>query len=193
MSEIAWRPSWCRKLRSKERSLHRFEGSERLVLAHDMPTSPFTDDFIPEFVVYQADPSSHDFTPAFYAAINKFHKITGNSLDTHPFAKQLDTCPTPQQVLNALQTQLTPFSKLRILNQRERLMGRLDPIVRIVHMLSEMLEQGIGLVSILDHLHVTVLWHPVLSHFHLQKKSSLLSVFFSEYVSHLTSYFSFMQ
>ena len=133
-------------------------------------------------MVRRGAPSILDFTPVFNAAINKFYKITGKSLDTHPFAEQLGTCRNPEAVSKVFQIQVKAFRRNQFLTTDAILMLWLDPIIQVLHILSETLGEGIGLVSILGRLHMTVLRHPILSHFHLPKKSSPRSVFFSKYV-----------
>jgi hypothetical protein len=99
----------------------------------------------------------HDFTPVFYAAINKFYKITGKSLDTHPFAEQLGTCRNPEAVSDIFRIQVKAFETNEFLTTDSVLMLWLDPIIQVLHILSETLGEGIGLVSILGRLHMTVL------------------------------------
>ena len=99
----------------------------------------------------------HDFTAIFYAAINKFYKITGKSLDTHPFAEQLGTCRNPEAVSDIFRIQVKAFKKNKYLTTDAVLMLWLDPIIQVLHILSETLGEGIGLVSILGRLHMTSL------------------------------------
>jgi hypothetical protein len=124
--------------------------------------------------------STDNFTAIFNAASIEYQTLTGKRLDTHPFAAQLDNCQNPEAISNILRTQAKAFSKYR--KGDERLMAWLDPTINILFTFSATLGEGIGLVSSLVHLHMTVLRHPVLSHFHLQRLSLLGSVFFSEYV-----------
>jgi hypothetical protein len=136
-----------------------------------------------------AGPSTNNFTAIFNAASNEYERLTGKSLDTHPFAAQLDTCQNPEAVSNVLRTQAQAFSKFR--EGDVRLMAWLDPTIHVLFTFSATLGEGIGLVSNFVHLHMTVLGHPVLSHSHLQKRSLPGSVFFSEYVLHPVPYLGF--
>ena len=133
--------------------------------------------------------STNNFTAIFNAAATEYQTLTGKSLDTHPFAVQLDSCQNPDAVSNLLRTQAQTFSKFR--KGDERLMAWLDPTIHILFTFSDTLGEGIGLVSDLVHSHMTVLGHPVLSRSHLQKRSLPGSVFSSEYGSPSVPYPSF--
>jgi hypothetical protein len=103
-----------------------------------------------------AGPSTNNFTTIFNAAANEYQKLTGKSLDTHPFAApQLDTCQNPEAVSALLRTQAQAFSKFR--EGDERLMAWLDPTIHILSTFSDTLGEGIGLVRKPVHLHMTYL------------------------------------
>jgi hypothetical protein len=70
----------------------------------------------------------------FSAATNEYQKVTGQRLDTHPFAVQLDACHDPEAVSSILRTQAQAFSEFRRGN--ERLMAWLGPTVHILHTFS---------------------------------------------------------
>jgi hypothetical protein len=89
-------------------------------------------------------PSNDNFTAIFQAASSEYKMITGKSLDTHPFAKQLDNCESPQAFSSVFRTQAQSFSKSRKSN--DRLVELLDPIVNILFTFSATLGEGIGLV-----------------------------------------------
>jgi fungal STAND N-terminal Goodbye domain len=127
-----------------------------------------------------AGPSTDNFTAIFNAAIVEYQTLTGKPLDTHPFAKKLDTCQSPEAVSNLLRTQAQAFNKFR--EGDERLMGWLGPTVNILSTFSDTLGEGISLVSNLVDPYMTVVGRPVFSHFRLQRRSLLGSVFFSGYV-----------
>ncbi|KAH9955010.1 hypothetical protein BC827DRAFT_1386558 [Russula dissimulans] len=92
-------------------------------------------------------PSTDNFIAIFNAAATKYHSVTGNSLETHPLAAQLDICRSPEAVSNLLRTQAQAFSKFR--KADEKLMAWLDPTVHILFTFSATLGEGIGLVTIL--------------------------------------------
>ena len=58
-------------------------------------------------------PSTDTFSATFNVASTEYQRITGQSLDTHPFAAQLDTCQNPEAISNVLRTQAKTFSKFR--------------------------------------------------------------------------------
>jgi len=89
--------------------------------------------------------STNTLTTIFNAASTEYYRVTRKRLDTHPFAALLDTCNTPEAVLNIFRTQAQAFSKFR--EGDERLMAWLDPIVHILFVVSGTLGEGAGLVS----------------------------------------------
>jgi hypothetical protein len=93
--------------------------------------------------------SNHNFTAIFNTASSEYQRITGNRLDTHPFAAQLDTCDSPEDVSNLLRTQAQAFSQFR--KGDEKLMAWLDPTIHILYIFSGTLGEGIGLVSRPSH------------------------------------------
>jgi hypothetical protein len=92
-----------------------------------------------------ASSSTNNFTAILNAASTEYHRVTRKRLDTHPFAALLDTCDTPETILNVFRTQAQAFSKFR--KGDEKLMAWLDPIVHILFVFSGTLGEGIGLVS----------------------------------------------
>ena len=102
-----------------------------------------------------AGPSTDNFSVIFNAASNEYQRVTGKSLDTHPFAAQLETSCSPEAVSNVLRTQAQAFTKFREGN--EKLMAWLNPTINILLAFSGTLGGGIGLVSSLIHSVVLVL------------------------------------
>jgi|SRR6266851_1142256 len=121
-------------------------------------------------------PSTDNFTSIFNLAATEYQTVTGNRLDTHPLANQLETCDSPEAISNVLRTQAQAFGKFRKVN--EKLMTWLDPIVYILFTFSATLGAVIGLVSPLIHS-VSTLRHLYSSHSHPRRPSSLGSVSFS--------------
>ena len=99
--------------------------------------------------------STDNFTAIFNAASIEYQTVTGNRLDTHPFAAQLDTCDSPNAISDLLRAQAQAFSKFR--KSDEKLMAWLDPTVHILFTFSATLGEGIGLVSRLNSFSTTVL------------------------------------
>jgi len=89
--------------------------------------------------------STDNFTAIFQAALHEYQTVTGKSLDTHPFATQLDDCDSPEAFSNVLRTQAQALSKFR--KGDEKLMAWLDPTINILYTFSGTLGEGIGLVS----------------------------------------------
>ena len=109
----------------------------------------------------------------FNVASSEYQRVTGNRLDTHPFAAQLSTCDSPGAVSNLLRAQAQAFSKFR--KSDEKLMAWLDPTV---HILSATLGEGIGLVRRLNSFGMAVLRHVLRSHYHLPRQFLPQSGFF---------------
>jgi hypothetical protein len=94
--------------------------------------------------------STDNFTAIFNAASAEYQTVTGNRLDTHPFASKLDTCQSPKAVSDLLRTQAQAFSKFR--KGDEKMMAWLDPTIHILFTFSATLGEGIGLVYVLIDL-----------------------------------------
>jgi hypothetical protein len=94
-----------------------------------------------------AGPSTDHFTAIFNVASTEYQTVTGNRLDTHPFAAQLNACHSPEDISNLLRMQAHAFRKFR--RGDEKLMTWLDPIVHILFVSSATLGEGIPLVSLM--------------------------------------------
>jgi hypothetical protein len=101
--------------------------------------------------------STDNFTAIFAAATSEYQRVTGNPLDTHPFATQLDKCDNSESFSNVLGTHAQALSAFRKGDKKLKLMAWLDTIVRILLMFSATIGEGIGIVS-----HIIL---PVLSSF----------------------------
>ena len=91
-----------------------------------------------------AGPSTDNFFSIFNAALNEYQRLTKKSLDTNPFAAQLDTCQNPEAISTLFRTQAQAFTKFR--EGDERLMSWLDPTIHILSTFSDTLGEGVGLV-----------------------------------------------
>ena len=125
------------------------------IAIHNLPTSQFPLTIPMSASNQSAGPSTDNFTAIFNAASTEYRRLTGKSLDTHPFAAQFDTCQTPDAISNILRTQAQAFAKYH--EGDERLMTWLDPTIHILLTFSDTLGEGIGLVSNLICLHTSVL------------------------------------
>jgi len=91
--------------------------------------------------------ASANFTAIFDVAVAEYHRVTGMRLDTHPFAVELDTCHSPEEISDLLRMQAQAFSEFH--KRVEKLMAWLDPTIHILFTFSATLGEGIGLVSCL--------------------------------------------
>ncbi|KAH9992074.1 hypothetical protein BJV77DRAFT_1144511 [Russula vinacea] len=87
--------------------------------------------------------SASNFTAIFQAAHDEYKKLTGHDLDTHPFASELDSCNSPDVVLNVLQKQAQTCNRSR--KGDEKLLEWLNPTVNVLFTFSATLGEGIGL------------------------------------------------
>jgi len=106
-------------------------------------------------------PSIDNFTAIFASAESEYQRVTGNRLDTHPFAAQLRSCDSPEDVSKIFRTQVHALRNFR--QGDEKLMKWLDPTVNILFIFSSTVAEGIGLVSRIIHSHIIILQHLFLS------------------------------
>ena len=99
-------------------------------------------------------------------------------LDAHPFATELDSCDSPEAVVNVFRTQAQTFDKF--CKGNEKLLTWLDPIVHVLFTFSATLGEGIGLVSHPIPIYSVEPFSDIqsFSHSHLEKLSLPGSVFF---------------
>lgn len=98
-----------------------------------------------------ASSSSTNFRSIFNAALEAYEKKTKCKLSTHPLASQLQSCDSPTATLSILQKIIQQFDRRR--NSDARLSNWLNPTVNVLYVFSDLVGQGVGLVS----LHSTVL------------------------------------
>jgi len=118
--------------------------------------------------------TSSNFTPIFNAAVAEYKKRTKQDLHTHPFAAEFNACNTPDTILDVFRGQAQAFDRFR--EGDDKLMRWLNPTVQVLFTLSATLGEGIGLVrtSFLPCILPQLLY---ISHFHLLKRFSPVSVF----------------
>jgi len=106
---------------------------------------------------HTAGSSTINFHAIFDAALNEYETMTGKSLTSHPFYKQLSTCHSPEHVSNLFRDQAQDFSK--IFKREEKLMAWLNPIINILFTVSATLAEVVGLpvVSRLTHFCIIIL------------------------------------
>jgi len=105
------------------------------------------------------DPSTTNLNAIFEAASNEYKNLTGQGLETHPFAAALEDYISPNSVLNVFRKQARAFDPFR--KGDDKLMARLIPIVHILFSVSETLEKGVSLVSIKPFYDTSDLKHPL--------------------------------
>jgi hypothetical protein len=96
--------------------------------------------------IQPTDLSVSNFTNILDAASDEYKKLTKHDLHTHPFAAVLDTCDSPEAVLNVFRGQACAFDEF--CKGDDRLMKWLDPTVHILFTFSATLGEGIALVSV---------------------------------------------
>jgi hypothetical protein len=108
------------------------------------------------------DPTSN-FALIFRGACDEYKKLTGHDLYTHPFARELESCNSPDIILDVLRRQAETFIKRH--KNHEKLLSFLNPIVNVLFMFSATLGEGTGLVRI-SSIPSASLWLNIsLSHF----------------------------
>ncbi|KAH9179178.1 hypothetical protein EDB89DRAFT_1901212 [Lactarius sanguifluus] len=84
-----------------------------------------------------------NFISIFEVAAKKYKKLTKQDLNTHPFSVVLDSCDSPDAVLDVFRKQAEIFDEIR--KGDERLIQWLDPMVHILFTFSVALGEGVGL------------------------------------------------
>jgi hypothetical protein len=92
------------------------------------------------------DIPSSTFLSIFDVASNEYKRKTGQDLQTHPFADQLDSCASADAILAVFQRQVDALNQARKCHQN--LMNWLNPTVNILFLFSATLGEGISLVSL---------------------------------------------
>ena len=89
--------------------------------------------------------SSISFQPIFGAALADYSKQVGIDLATHPLSDSLQSCGSPDDVLQLLEDKANEFKEFRDGNRK--LLNWLRPVVQVVHTLSAVLGASVTLVS----------------------------------------------
>ena len=129
-----------------------------------------------------ASSSSSSFQPVFNAALEAYEKKTKCKLLSHPLAAQLQSCNSPIAILSVLQDLIQQFDSRR--SSDERLTNWLNPTVNVLYAFSDIIGQGVGLVSL--HLAIfleSVIQSSFLRYFHLRMWCFPVSVSFFRCVS----------
>ncbi|KAI9446073.1 ankyrin repeat-containing domain protein [Lactarius indigo] len=83
------------------------------------------------------------FRAIFDNALKEYEKKTGTNLTTHPLSDKLQTCDSPDAVLNVLQEHVRAYEESR--NGDQRLTRLLDPTIHVLYLFSAALGEGVGL------------------------------------------------
>jgi hypothetical protein len=95
--------------------------------------------------------TTSNFTRIFQGACDEYQRLTGHNLYTHPFSAEIQSCNSPEGILNVLQQQAQTLNKCR--KGDEKLLKCLNPIVNTLFVFSGTLGEGVGLVSLSSLLH----------------------------------------
>ena len=90
--------------------------------------------------------TASNFKVVFEKALKEYKKKTKQDLTAHPLAAQLQKCDSPAGILAVLRDQVEQFSDSQ--SSDERLQRWLNPTINVLHTFTEMLGEGISLVSI---------------------------------------------
>jgi hypothetical protein len=89
--------------------------------------------------------SSPNFQSILDAALDNYTRQTGIDLTKHPSADKLQTCRSPDDVLQILSERESAFNEYR--DKNCNMIDRLRPVVQVVHTFSGVLGEAAGLVS----------------------------------------------
>jgi hypothetical protein len=126
--------------------------------------------------------SSANFQSILDAALDSYAKQTGIDLTKHPSADKLQSCRSPDEVLQILSERESAFKDYR--DQCRSLIDCLHPIVQIVHAFSGALGEAAGLVSSCIGLSLSdrIFTPPNRCHSNQQKRYLSASMFSSQYI-----------
>jgi hypothetical protein len=82
----------------------------------------------------------------FNAALDEYKRKTKKDLASHPLLPSLESCDSPEAILAVLREQIPGFSASQ--DEDDGLTKWVAPTVNVLYAFSDMLGQGIGLVSI---------------------------------------------
>lgn len=89
--------------------------------------------------------SSASFQSILDAALDSYARQTGIDLTKHPSADKLQSCRSPEDIIQLLSERETAFKDYR--DKYRNLIDRLCPVVKVVQSLSGVLGEAAGLVS----------------------------------------------
>ena len=98
--------------------------------------------------------STSNFARIFQGACDEYQRLTGHNLYTHPFSAEIQSCKSADSIFVVLRKQAQALIKRR--KGHEKLLKYLKSIVNILFTCSEVLGEGVGLVSLSSTLHGSV-------------------------------------
>ena len=100
--------------------------------------------------IMSAEPSTSalpsNFVPIFNAALESYKRKTKKDLASHPLLPTLQSCDSPEAILTVLREQIPVLNQSQ--NGDDGLTKWVTPTINVLYAFSDMLGQGIGLVSI---------------------------------------------
>jgi len=90
--------------------------------------------------------SSPKFDSIFTSAFRAYKKKTGKDITSHPLAAELETCHSPDAVLNVLRAKIPALGRPQ--SSDEPIEKWLIPTINVLYSFSSALGEGIGLVNI---------------------------------------------
>ena len=78
--------------------------------------------------------TSFNFEAIFNAALTEYTNRTGNDLRNHPLASKIDSCDSPESILDIFQEQAQAFDEFR--KGDNKLFQWLRPVVDVLHAIS---------------------------------------------------------
>ena len=107
-------------------------------------TSPYPPTLTPTLMSLLTT-SSASFQSILDAALDSYARQTGIDLTKHPSADKLQSCRSPEDIIQLLSERETAFKDYR--DKYRNLIDRLCPVVKVVQSLSGVLGEAAGLVS----------------------------------------------
>ena len=99
--------------------------------------------------VPSASTFNSNFASIFNAALEKFNRKTKQDLAKHPLLHRLQSCHSPDSILNALREQTPEFNQSQ--NSDDALTKWVTPTVNVLYSFSATLGGVVGLVNIIIH------------------------------------------
>lgn len=88
-----------------------------------------------------------NYQSIFDNALEVYRKKTGKDLRSHPLLSKLETCDSPDAVLNTLRHEIPGFGQSGSSNDNNKLTKWLDPTTKVLFAFSSTIGDGVSLVS----------------------------------------------